>query len=256
MKRKVLILSPDRSVYQGIKSDLSGYKPNLYTCIWSANDNEIPDSDICLIDENFIGERATDYLGQFAFNLSPRPIIFLTEAIRSEKDYKAIKSLSTDYLLKSNINPSSLHNAIIYGLDSANLRLEIENQQRRYESLFHGAVDPAFFLKADWKVETVNDAFKNMFGIGDDDDARSFNFRDFFYNQSDFEELQRDLTTEKKNKLDVEYRFKKPDESGRYLGHLKIAVLRDTVFHEGTHKEVVRGFHGTLSNISYRQKLI
>ncbi len=256
MKRKVLVLSPEKTVYEKIKTDLAQYKSNLYTCVWSDNTESIPDSDICLIDEDLIGERAADYLAQFAFNLSPRPIIFLTEAIRSEEDYKAVKSLSSDYLLKSNIGPSSLHNAIIYGLDSANLRLEIENQQRRYESLFHGAVDPAFFLTSDWKVETVNEAFRKLFGLADDTDVRDFHFRDFFYNKPDFEELQNNLAESKNSKLDVEYRFKKPDESGRYLGHLKIAALRDTVFHEGAHREVVRGFHGTLSNISYRQKLI
>lgn len=255
MKRKVLILSPDKAIFERIKADLSRYKSDLYTCIWSGNTEDMPDSDVCLIDEDFIGERAADYLAQFAFSLSPRPIIFLTAAIRSEDDYKAIKSLSTDYLLKSNIGPSSLHNAINYGLDSSNLRLEIENHQRRYESLFYGAVDPAFFLTADWKIETVNEAFRDMFGLSGEEDVRNYHFRDFFYELSAFEELHRQLSEGKKTKLDVEYRFKKPNETGRYLGHLKIAVLRDTIFDEGSHKEVVRGFHGTLSNISYRQKL-
>lgn len=255
MKRKVLVLSPDKKIFERIASDLSRHKSHLYTCLWSKNPDDIPDSDICLIDEDLIGERAADYLAQFAFNLSPRPIIFLAEAIRSEEDYKAIKSLSTDYLLKSNVNASSLHNAIMYGVDSSNLRLEIENQQRRYESLFYGAVDPAFFLTDEWNIETVNDAFRSLFGLSEESNPRNFQFRDFFYNQSDFDELYHSLTEGQKNKLDVEYRFKKPDGTGRYLGHLKISTLKDIVFFEGSHKEVVRGYHGTLSDISYRKKL-
>ena len=164
-RTKVLLLTSDKTLEDQLHGFLSGY-PDRYTIFHQSEfSTNIGTYDVALIDENVIDKNPGEYLAKFTVEVTPPSLIYLTDSLDHPGEYSAVKTLAADYLYKNQLTGSGLHNCIKYALESKNLRREIEKQRNRYESLFHNAIDAAFFLTPDWKIENVNQAFLNLFGL-------------------------------------------------------------------------------------------
>lgn len=253
-RTKVLILTPDKTLEGLLHGFLSSY-PDKYT-IFSQTEfsTDIATYDIALIDENIIDKNPAEILAKYSFELHPTSIIYLTEALDQPEEYTAVKSLAADYLYKSQLTASGLHNCMKYALESRSLKREIEKQQKRYESLFYNAIDAAFFLTADWKIENVNQAFLNLFGIKSNG-VQKIDFESFINDKEDFAQLIADFSEDRTDNIDKEIKFNRKDRKGIFPGHLKISILKEAPIDNEDSQKVIVGYHGTINNISYKKRL-
>lgn len=251
---RVLLLSPSEDFLKKIKDLLAPYG-DRYAIALAKNPEETEYGyDLVLFDEDVINEKPQTYLAQYIFEFSPSPVIYLCTHLEDEDEYAAVKSLASDYLFKNQLSSSSLHNCIKYVVESTNLKREIEKRDQRYQSLFYNAVDPAFFLRPDWKIENVNQAFTDAFSstlhelIGKD-------FLSLMSDPGQVTELKNNLLDNGTTTYETETRFLKFGKKGYFPGHLKISVLREYMLVDGENVKKITGFHGTLSNISDRKRL-
>lgn len=254
-RTKVLILTGDPLLEAELRNFLSHYSDN-YTIFHRPELGEESDLpfDITLIDENLIDKKPSAYLAKYTFELLPSSVIYLTSALDKSEDFISVKSLTADYLIKDQLTASGLHNCIKYTIESKGLKQEIEKQQKRYQSLFYNAVDAAFFLTRDWKIENINSAFTDLFGVKLDK-VNHENFGALFADEEDFLNLKKKFDNGDSYFHDVEVKFKRIDRKGLFQGHLKISALREMNYDDESPTEQTTAYHGTLSNISYKKRL-
>ncbi len=252
--KHIVILSDDELFYQMVGDSLRQFEEPDYELIMAKSLGELPDHiDVVLIDDQIIDKDPTSHLASISYHVAPAPLIYISERLESQGAFTAVRSLASEYLFKNQLTPAGLHNSIKYAVQSTQLKLEIEKQQKRYQSLFYYGVDPAFFLNAQWEIENINDAFIASFGIKRSD-IIGLHFKDLLRSGEDFAKLQSGTETGDKNFVDCELKFKRIDRKGVFLGHLKIIALKEyTLENNISHRETT-GFHGTLSNISYRER--
>ncbi len=253
MPTQILIVSPDDQLPFRIEHLLDEYAPDIYRIEGRVNlDDKLPPINAVIVDEDLIDRDPEVHLARLSFELYPVPLIYLVDHIQSERAFKSIRSLATDYLLKDHISGAVLHNSLKYAVESTRLRLELEKQQNRYKSLFYNSIDSAFFLTSEWTIENVNSAFSSLFEI-DFNRSKGQSFEMFFHNPKDFSDLIHSDILRERNQIDSEIRFKLPEKNKKFLGHLKISALRE--FDAETEQKITIGYHGTLSNISYRERI-
>ena len=227
MPTKILVVSPDEQFIQEISHLLETYASDAYHIEGRDKiQGQQRSVSAAIIDEDFIQRDPEAHLARLSFELYPTPYIYLVGRIQSEDAFKSIRSLATDYLLKEHISGAVLHNSLKYAVESTRLKLELEKQQNRYKSLFYNSIEPAFFLTADWEIENVNSSFSDLFEI-DFNRCKGLSFRKFFQKPTEFDQLVKGNVFATENQLDVVIRFKLPGKERRFLGHLKISVLRE-----------------------------
>ncbi len=252
---KVLILTTDNKFATHIQDLLAEYSQVRYELTFKSDlEDTLPESEIVLIDEAILGKKPTDFLAQYIFELAPAKVIYLAKDLSDPNEYSAVKSLAADYLYKDQLTSSGLHNCIKYVLEASRLRLEIEGQQKRYESLFYNSVDPAFFLTATWEIENVNQAFSELFRIPLHK-IQGMKFSNIFRFEKDFEKLENGFCKAGKNVIDIEAIFHRFDKKSRFPGHLKLSSLHEFSANTEIGKKIISGYHGTLSNVSDRKRL-
>ncbi len=252
--------SPDAGLLAKLDKllQMDGYAEKVgisYRCRHIGDADELGEgTQIVLLDEAAIATEAASRLGEVKLRLGEVPFVYLCDHLDDVDELRAVKSLAADYLLKPNITASVLHNCIRWTLDNTRLKLDLEQQNQRYQSLFHNAVDGMFFLDPYWNLVHVNDAFGRIFG-GDALDLAGMEFAALFHDRRDFERLRESLSSGAKAQMEIECKFIPPKGKGHFLGLLKIGVLREFDFAERPDRKVVKGYQGALSNIAYRERM-
>ncbi len=251
-RTKILILTQSSELKTEIQQLLSNHA-DIYLLF---HQEEFSDSfnkyDITFLDEDLIHKNPKKYLAQHTFELFPSSVIYLTNHIDGLEEYAAVKSLTADYLYKNQLTESSVHNCIRYTLESKRLRSEIENHQKRYQSLFFKSVDAAFFLSADWKIENINQSFSDLFGVEPRDIEKS-DFSRLFNEQTDFLGIVSSFENKHESSIDIELKLNKLSKTGFYLSRMRISALRETSDQE-TGLGIITGYHGTITNISDKKR--
>lgn len=210
--------------------------------------------DVAILDEGIIDSNPTKNLAKFSFEIHPTPIIYVTEEIKSQEGFQSVKSLAADYLLKDRLSARVLNNTVRWVIENQRLKLELEQQNNRYQSLFYNAVDPAFILDEKFNLETANEAFQRDFDISSHK-INETNFEDILLEKEGFlKEVER-LNNGAINHIDQELNFAKLGDSEPFRCHLKLSMLRKISQTEYGIERQIEGYHGTVSNISYREKL-
>jgi PAS domain S-box-containing protein len=96
------------------------------------------------------------------------PVIILTGYANVEFSLKSLALKATDYLLKDDINSSSLYKSIKYNIERKKTNLKLEESETRYSNLFQLSPQPMWILD----IETlsfiqVNDAAINQYGYSE-----------------------------------------------------------------------------------------
>src|SRR5690554_215736 len=257
-RTKVLILTSDQTLKDQLHGYLANY-PDKYTIFHQSEFvPNISTYDVAVIDENVIAKNPSAILADDNLNLNHVSIIYLTDALDDSEEYSAVKSLAADYLFKTQLTKSGLHNSIKYAVESRGLKREIQRQQKRYESLFHNAIDAAFVLTADWQIENVNEAFIKLFGwetsIGPGE-IKNSKFATLINDEADYIQLVEDISGGKIHSIEREIMFNRAYFKGLFLGNLKISELKEYPTDDGESGQVTVGYHGTINNISYKKRL-
>lgn len=252
---KVLIVTSDASFSERVKALIQGEAEGRYTfLIEKPTELDFPDADVALVDGDALCDRPAGRMASFKLLLGEVPFIYICESLDSSADLVAVKSFAADYLIKSTLSGKMLHNCIRWAVNTYRLKLELEQQNKRYQSLFYNAVDPSFFLHPDGSVSQINDAFVEAFGI-EATDLEGQPFSEVFHDAEDFERIISMLTKQGENHVDCEVQFKRLDRNARFLGHIKISALREYGFTTAENETPAIRFHGSLSNISYRERM-
>jgi nitrogen-specific signal transduction histidine kinase len=256
MKVTVLLITKNQSLSDQIQEFLENKRHDEFQLKQIDQTNgSVPDSDIALLDEAALPNHNLDFLAQSTFQLSPRPIVLLlNDELVDEKAYRAVKTLAADFLLQDKLTSSSLRNTIIYALDTHKLKLQVEQQQKRYSSLFYNAVDPAFFLDDEFVITGANDAFLNVFGVSKSQ-ALDKPFANFLETDDINEDLCRHFENFSKEVFDKKIMLKSNFNQHSFLGHMRISPLLESNYVNGRLEEKATTYHGTLKNISHESRL-
>ena len=255
-RTSVLLISPSEEFFSKIEALLLEKWGEHYSIERIADlKADIPQSDIALLDTDALPDKSINFLAESNFHLSPRPVIFMVnKEPENEVEYRTVKSLTSDFLVKTNLTSSSLHNTIRYASETNELKLQLEQQQKRYSSLFYNSVEPAFFLDEELVITGVNDAFFETFKIAKRE-ALNKSFLNFVESEVQRKELKDRITQLKSGGVDMQVRFSSELNNLNFLGHLKISPIRESSIRDGFHDNEVTAYHGTLTNISHEERL-
>ncbi len=252
---RVLILTPDPAFAERVQSELKSFlQAEVEFEVCASLKDTLPAVDIALADEAALGPEPLEEFAGLKLDLGTAPFIYFCAEYPESDEDGVLKSLAADRLRKGTYSAKNLYNTVRRAVETARLEMELEQQNKRYQSLFFNGIDPAFFLNPDRTIFQVNDAFARTFGC-DADALKGTSFRLLFHDEADYERIMEMLINQGKTNVDCECNFKPREKKGRFLGHLKISALREYGFTASAGAEPVLRFHGSLSNISYRERL-
>jgi PAS domain S-box-containing protein len=222
--------------------------------------NMLPEDDfvtgahIAIVDSEAIANKPALLLGKLKGKLESIPIIYITKALESAEEIEAVKSVAAEYITKSSLTGQSLRNCVRWVLQYSDLQLALEQQNHRYESLFYNAVDPSFFLAADWTINQVNDAFVNTFGLKSDS-LQGMAFSNLVHDSRDFDNIKQKIDSDGRGHINCELQFTRLNRKSRFLGHLKLTASSEYASPGNRGTRVITGYHGSLTDIGYRERL-
>ncbi len=253
----VLVLAPDSALCEECAEMLSRIQPGKYSLFWCPL-NEFPytDSDVAIVHEEYSKPEYLNILETASAMLHPRPVIYLVDEPIPVQFVVFLKSKKSDFLRRKLLAPAGLNNGIRYAIKLAKLKVNLANEKRRYQSLFDNAVEPAFFLDARWNIVNANRAFFELFKL-DDIDKHVVNFATLVTKESDFENLKKSLPSNTQYfTTESQFRFRRIGTQSQFLGKLVISSIVEATLVNGRIDYRFNGFQGTLSNVSYKKKMV
>lgn len=149
--------------------------------------------DMMLVDYHLGGENGLE-LVRFVHDLGIRiPAIILTGQNNLNVDIDASRSGASDYLVKSDLNSYLLERSIRYALSQHKIIRELDEQERKYRSLFERSIDPILLASTAFRLTDVNKSFSALFGYSEDE-VKVMNLRQLFDDPADFERYQANLS--------------------------------------------------------------
>lgn len=212
----------------------------------------LTDADMAIVDVDWLNGQGKSWFAEGYDFLSVVPTLAIVDQWPAAS-VTPLRGEGTHALPVHALTPEVMQCTVHLLLQNVRLKTEVSERGRRYHSLFFNAVDPAFYLDESWRILQVNEAFAETFGQNADDMAGA-SFSAIFHNPDDFERVKSRFSESNHTQLDDEIVFKFLDRKGRFLGHIKISLLKEhSGIEQGT--DPVRHFQGFLSNISYRERL-
>ncbi len=114
------------------------------------------------------------------------PVIILTGYANVEFSLKSLALKATDYLLKDDINSSSLYKSIKYNIERKKTNLQLEESEKRYSDLFQLSPQPMWILDIDsLSFIQVNNSAISQYGYSESEFLK-LQLPDILYNEYDF----------------------------------------------------------------------
>lgn len=196
MKLRVLVIEDDEDDYIILKHYLNKISSIDYDVYWTSDyDNAVEDilddeHDLYLID-HFLGKgEGVEIIEQVRKQYFHKPLILLTGAGNREVDEKAREMGASDYLVKTELKVDMLERALRYAHDRFLQQRYINEQERKYRSLFELSREPLLLLGEDYRIIEFNNAFQNLFDF-DENGPFEQPFSGFFEYEFDFEFIQK-----------------------------------------------------------------
>ncbi len=255
-KLNVLILSPSIDFANEINGLLmSKWEDKYATSHFDKVDEGVSDSAIAILDENMLSDDKWSELEKIQQVLDPRPIILvMNDDPKDGQEYLTVKSIATDFLIKDRIQAAGLHNTLTYAMETAKLKLELEQQRKRYASLFYNSGEPAFFLNKDLAITGVNDAFLDNFNLSRKE-AFGESILAFVADETKREELRAKVEQGLSHATDLKVKYSSSGSKISFLGRLSLSPISESVMTNGVVESSVSAYHGTLSNISHEERI-
>ena len=98
------------------------------------------------------------------------PIIILTGYADIDFSIKSISQGILDYLLKDDLNATTLYKSIIYAIERKKTISELKESEKRYSDLFHLSPQPMWVLDPEtFRFVQVNKATIELYGYSEEE---------------------------------------------------------------------------------------
>lgn len=152
--------------------------------------------DLYLVDYRLGNKTGLELLEKAIEEGCTKPIIMLTGKGDQETDFKSMRAGAVDYLVKGEINASTLERAIRYALENSENQQTIKAQQERYQMLFSQSIDPIFLADHDLCLVEANSSFSQLTGFTEDTLSEGC-LADIFSNQEEYHDFVKALKKDK-----------------------------------------------------------
>jgi PAS domain S-box-containing protein len=202
---KVLLIEDDEDDVLLAKEYLSDSENFKFELDWiseteKAREKMIENShDVILVDYRLGSETGLDLIRYAQENGVLTPCILLTGQGDLKVDIDASRYGAADYLVKTDLDASSLERSIRYALTQSKVIRELDEKEKKYRSLFERSIDPIFLANIDFKILDVNESFLNFFGYSGRE-SLSLSLSTIFADGNDYEFLRSELNDDEQVK--------------------------------------------------------
>ncbi len=197
-KIKVLLIEDDEDDVLLIREYLAEVKNFDFEVSWE------PDSllarkrmlegghDIFLIDYRLGSENGLDLIKFIQDKGVLTPAIILTGQGDLKVDIDASSYGASDYLVKTELNPSMLERSIRYALSQFKIVRELDEKEKKYRTLFERSIDPIFLATDKLMLMDVNNSFLRFSGYSNVE-GTSMTINSIFANVEDYDYFRKTL---------------------------------------------------------------
>lgn len=195
---RVLLIEDDEDDVLLAKEYLSDSENFKFELEWiaeteKAREKMIENShDVILVDYRLGSETGLDLIRYAQEKGVLTPCILLTGQGDLKVDIDASKYGAADYLVKTDLDASSLERSIRYALTQSKVIRELDEKEKKYRSLFERSIDPIFLANIDFKILDVNESFSQFFGYSGKQ-SLSLSLSQIFADEKDYEFLRSEL---------------------------------------------------------------
>lgn len=177
-------------------------------------------------------------------NFPDLPFIVITELDDTYIGMNAVKQGAQDYLVRNEINVSTLNRSISYAIERKHTEEQLRKSEEKYRELFMRSKDAIYMSTIEGEFIDINPAGLALFGYTMQDISNIF-VKDLYVHKEDRDKLMFTLS-EEGEVSDYEVRLKK--KGGDVLNCiLSTIVVRD-------HDENTIGFQGIIKDITLRKQ--
>lgn len=202
---KVLLIEDDEDDVLLAKEYLSDSEMFKFELEWIAETDKAREKmvenshDVILVDYRLGSETGLDLIRYAQENGVLTPCILLTGQGDLKVDVDASRYGASDYLVKTDLDASSLERSIRYALTQAQVIRELDEKEKKYRSLFERSIDPIFLANIDFKILDVNESFLQFFGYPEKE-SLSISLSEIFADAKDYEFLRSELNDDEQVK--------------------------------------------------------
>lgn len=122
--------------------------------------------DVILVNIYFDEVEADQVIDFISTHLSNIPIIILSDYINLDQNLKSLEFGISDYIIKDDLNSTSLYKSIIYNIERKKFFLKLQRSEKRYSDLFQFSPQPMWLYdEKSLKFYDVNDAAILKYGF-------------------------------------------------------------------------------------------
>lgn len=197
---KILLIEDDQDDVLLTKECLSEINNYNFTIDWEASSEEAKlkvvkeDYDLCLIDYNLGRTTGVNLLKYMRGIGVLTPAIILTGLGDSTIDTDASDAGAYDFLTKSELSPSTLERSIRYATSQYKFIKELNEQEKKYRSLFEKSLDSIFLANLKLNLLDLNESFLQLFEYSMEE-AKGLTIKEIFADAKDFEYCYEQLKT-------------------------------------------------------------
>ena len=195
---RVLLIEDDEDDVLLAKEYLSDSENFKFELEWIAETEKAREKmvenshDVILVDYRLGSETGLDLIRYAQEKGVLTPCILLTGQGDLKVDIDASKYGAADYLVKTDLDASSLERSIRYALTQSKVIRELDEKEKKYRSLFERSIDPIFLANIDFKILDVNESFSQFFGYSGKQ-SLSLSLSQIFADEKDYEFLRSEL---------------------------------------------------------------
>lgn len=225
----ILMIDDDEDDFFLVNQLLEDISPGQYQLDWAPTYAKAVEEinskrhDIYLADYRLGPYTGIDILHHFQQLQYKAPVIMLTGKGDYSIDKEAMQAGAADYLVKGEINADQLERSIRYALDEARHLRTIEENERKYFSVFEKAHDLILLADCDKNIIDANPAaIRNLFYTKEE--MLQLNLKQLFYHEEQSRHFFDEICGEDSS-LQTEYNF--VTKQGKKLDVLVSAVTLD-----------------------------
>ncbi len=189
---RVLLIEDDEDDVFILKDYLSEIETYHFEVSWEPNLAKVREKmlsgnyDIFMIDYLLGSENGLDFMKFIHDKGILTPAIILTGKGDIKIDTDASRYGASDYLIKRELNASTLERSIRYAITQSKILKELDEKEKKYRSLFERSIDPIFLADEKLMCLNVNNSFLHLLGYSSNRSS-SFALKDIFDKEEDYE---------------------------------------------------------------------
>jgi diguanylate cyclase (GGDEF)-like protein/PAS domain S-box-containing protein len=230
---RVLLIDDDEDDYILTKAYFSEINSEEYQLDWVADFDVALETaksiayDLHLVDFQLGGQNGLDLIRSLHAENIFTPTIILTGQDTKERDYEAMAVGVYDYLLKSEVDASTLERAMRYALKRNSTEKALRESESRFRSVIQNLSDVITILDSEFSINYTSPSAKSIFEA-ENSEILGKKLTDFCHpeDQANLNKFLLELN-DKHELLSVEWRIKSVNDSWYYVESVGTNLLTD-----------------------------